>query len=294
MNDKIQSILKILIIIILIILALIFKFIPEYKDSKGSSDTYININEYESIIELKVNKKTNFLLVITKSKISNILFLDETSFCLYNQNIETNSLTEGIDKIITILIENKLLKEESEIILTKYNNEYYDEIKEILKNKMAEKYIGVTYIEEKNTIEEKASSLSLNSTDKDVCIKELELYSKEIIRYKKNNVSASSNDEEMISNINSSTSKLYADSIYNKITSYAINNQIVSQDITSSALPISLIPADAAGTIYPHIDSWYYIKENKVYAYIVIEENSIRYSYCYQGALENAKEGECQ
>lgn len=294
MNDKIQSILKVLIIIIMIILAMIFKFIPEYKNSKGSSDTYIDLNEYESIVEVKVNKKTNFLLIITKSKISNILFLDETSFCLYNENIETTSLTEGIDKIITILIENKLLSEESEIVLTKYNNKYYDEIKELLKNKITEKSLQVTYAEEKKTIEEKAASMSLNGTDEDISIKELELYSKEIIRYKKNNVSASSSNEENTHEINNTTSKLYADSIYKKITSYATSNQIVSQDVNSSALPISLIPADAAGTIYPNTDSWYYIKENSVYAYIVIEENDSRYSYCYQGTIENVKEGECK
>ena len=87
MNEKIQSLLKILIIVIAIILILVIKVIPEYKESKGSSDINVDINAYESIVEIKINNKSNFLLLIAKSKISNILFLEETSLCLYNQYI---------------------------------------------------------------------------------------------------------------------------------------------------------------------------------------------------------------
>ena len=46
--------------------------------------------------------------------------------------------------------------------------------------------------------------------------------------------------------------------------------------------------------IFMAIFVWYYIKENKVYAYIVIEERKLKYSYCYQESINNVKEGVCE
>lgn len=293
MNEKIYRILKILIIIIIIVLALITKAIPEYKATKGSSDIYINVEKYESLVELKINNQLNFILIISEQKISNILFLDETSMCLYNKNIEGNKLQDGINQIVNILIENNILEETTSITITKYKEEHYNKTKEYLTEVIKNNGIEVVYTELTTTLEEKVKSLSLTGTDEETCIKALESYSKEIIRYQKNNVSSNSNEENETSQINSVTSKMYADSIYQKITRYANENQITNQDVSSASLPINLIPADATGTIYPTLDSWYYIKENKVYAYIVIEEDN-KYSFCYQGTFENVKEGECQ
>ena len=75
MNEKIYRILKILAIIIIFVLVLITKIIPEYKETRGSSDKYINIEKYESLIEIKINNNLNFILIISEEKISNILLL---------------------------------------------------------------------------------------------------------------------------------------------------------------------------------------------------------------------------
>ena len=98
-------------------------------------------------------------------------------------------------------------------------------------------------------------------------------------------------EPEVTTEINDETAKMYADSIYEKITKYKNDNQITNQEISSSNLPIYLIPADATGIIYPTLESWYYIEEGKVYAYIVIEEE--QYHFCYQGEINKVKEGEC-
>lgn len=291
MNEKIYKVFKILIIIVLMVAALIIKIIPEYKETKGSSDTYINIETIENLVEININDQFDIILIVSEKKISNILFLDETSLCLYNENIEGNTLKNGINKILNILIDNNILVENTPVTIVKYKEEYYEEIKNYITEALNNYQLNIIYTENSNTIETKAKSLSLSGTNEEEYIESLELYSKEIIRYKKNNVSAQVSDENTLSEINDETAKMYADSIYEKITKYKNDNQITNQEISSSNLPIYLIPADATGIIYPTLESWYYIEEGKVYAYIVIEKE--QYHFCYQGEINKVKEGEC-
>ena len=65
MKEKNKTIIKIILVIILLIGTLVFKSIPEYKETQGSSDSYIDIESYTDIIEIKINNKPNFALVIT-------------------------------------------------------------------------------------------------------------------------------------------------------------------------------------------------------------------------------------
>jgi hypothetical protein len=55
-----------------------------------------------------------------------------------------------------------------------------------------------------------------------------------------------------------------------------------------------MIPADDEFKYYPSINSWYYVNDKKVYAYIefVIDDNNIK-SYCYNGSIDLVKEGVC-
>ena len=104
MKEKYKNILQIILVFILIICALIFKVIPEYNETKGSSDTYIDTEKDMDIIEVKINNTPNFGLVIIEDKISNILFFDQQSMCLYNKGIEGNAITNGTKTIVEILI----------------------------------------------------------------------------------------------------------------------------------------------------------------------------------------------
>ena len=71
---------------------------------------------------------------------------------------------------------------------------------------------------------------------------------------------------------------------------YAQN--VKDQEISDSNLPIQWIPASSNIEIYPTENSWYYIKDYQVYAYIELEGDH-NYSYCFSGSLENVKKGKC-
>ena len=98
MKEKHQIIIRVILVFLLIIGSLIFKVIPEYKETQGSSDKFITTDKYTDIVEITINNKPNFALVIEDKIISNILFFDQESICLYNQNIEGSTIKEGTKK----------------------------------------------------------------------------------------------------------------------------------------------------------------------------------------------------
>ena len=82
-----------------------------------------------------------------------------------------------------------------------------------------------------------------------------------------------------------------ADHVYKKLSTYA--KTVANQEKNSPNLLITDIPANAELTLYPTEESWYYIKEHKVYAYINLKLTSKSYDFCYNGSIENTKEGKC-
>lgn len=288
MKEKITTIIKICIIIIIMIGALFFKFIPEYKATQGSSDTYIDTKLYEDIIEFKVNNQTNFAIVTGKNRLLNILFFDKTSTCLYNQDIENQKIEEGITQILKLLIENDYIKENSTLTLIKYKGQDYEKVKNVLTNQFTTLAIQVNIIEQTMTIEDKTKEL--NITESNQPIRQLELYSKKIIRRVKNgNSSITITPEEPTEEL----SREYTDTIYKKIEIYARNNNITNQEIINPSLLITSIPANKEATIYANENSWYYIEDSKVYAYISITIANENYSYCYQASIDEYKKGQC-
>ena len=95
MKEKHKNILQIILVFILIIGALIFKEIPEYNKSKGSSDIYIDVEKYTDIVEITINNKPNFALVKQKIKYQIYCF----------------SMNKQCAYIIKILKEHLLIKE---------------------------------------------------------------------------------------------------------------------------------------------------------------------------------------
>lgn len=292
MKEKNKTIIKIILVIILLIGTLVFKSIPEYKETQGSSDSYIDIESYTDIIEIKINNKPNFALVITEKSISNILFFDVESLCLYNKNIEEKNITEGSKDIVKYLIENDYLKQNSVIVFTKYKDLAYNEVKKNIMETIKSFDIDVNLKEQKMTIAEKAIELNVTGNDEQEQLESIELLSKDIVRYSKNDVSGKI-DTPKIPTISKDNSREYTDNIYTKIELYARKNNIVNQSKESETLIITEIPANNTGTLFPNQESWYYIENGKVYAYISITEKGEKYSYCYQGYIDNYKEGQC-
>lgn len=291
MKEKHKNIIQIILVFILIIGVLIFKEIPEYNKSKGSSDIYIDLEKYTDIVEITINNKPNFALVITENKISNILFFDEQAMCLYNQDIEGTSINKGVNKVIEILIENNYLKQDYFLILTKYKSPSYNKIKESIMKSLNSLNTTVTLQEENKTLEEKGKDLSITTIEENELLKEIELYSKNVIRHYKNNVSGITQIKPEV--ITEETSREYADNVYKKIENYVRTNNIINQEKEDLTLEITKIPANNQGTIFPDETSWYYIQDKKVYAYISINHNNKNYSYCYKASIDDYKKGKC-
>lgn len=292
MKETTKYKIQLILVFLLMIGALLFKFIPEYKASKGSSDSYLNLSNADDIVEIKINNKPNFAIITEKDSIIGILFFDKESLCLYNQNIETKTIEDGVNTIVEILIENNYLKSSSTVTFTNYLDNSYQIVTNVFKNKLINMNVAMNYQELKSTLEIKAKFLDLDATDNEQIVKQLELYSKDIIRRSKNNISEYE-QTTIQQDITEEQAKEYTNNVYKKIENYVYENNIVNQDINNATLPITLIPATSSGNVFPDSTSWYYVQDSKVYAYISITHNSKNYSYCYQASIDEYKKGQC-
>ena len=101
------------------------------------------------------------------------------------------------------------------------------------------------------------------------------------------------NDKEETVVLSKTNSRTLSDNVYKKIENYIIDNNISNLDKDNDKLLITLIPADTSNKYYPTSNSWYYIKDKKVYAYIELNEAGNYYRYCYKGSIDDIKEGAC-
>jgi len=278
MNDKvIRIIIEVVIVIVLLGWYTYKEVIPELKEKYGSSDKIINSNLYKNMIELNIDN-TNFILVINKkNSIYHIFFLDKTSLVLHNKNIENTSIDNGLNKTIELLISNDLLNNSSSITLTRYNDESYNEFLSSFK-KVLEKYNLTNEIVEKtNTIENKCLELGINND----YLVNLDMYSKSISGIGNNNIVINKDTKELSNNV------------YKKIEEYIFNNNIDNLDKNNTELVITLIPSDKTLNYYPTSNSWYYVKDKKIYAYIEFQIDNKTSGYCYNGSIDLISEGEC-
>ena len=293
MKKSTQTKIELFIVFSLIIGFLIFKYIPEYKKSQGSSDKYFDISSIDNIVEIKINDNPNFALATSKNIIIGIFFFDKESISLYNQNIENTTIDNGIKRIVAILTENDYLKNSYTISFNQYINTQSKEVENAFKNAILNLNLSVIYVENTITLEEKALSLDITETEPEQIISQLELYSKNNIRHYKNDISDNDNNIIVDENITEESSKTYADNVYNKLQKYVSENNIVNQDALDTTLPIILIPASQSGKIFSDNTSWYYVKDGKIYAYISFTSNNESYSYCYEGTIDKCKKGQC-
>ena len=288
-KERLRFIIEILIVIGLIIYFTIKISIPGYKSTHGSSDNLLNTSRYKSLIEFKIGE-TNFGLIIDdKGKTYHLLFFDKTSLCLYNQNIENNDIEVVSNQIIRRLISNNYLKTTSNITITKYNDFYYDKTRNSFENYLNKYHINIAMKEEKNTIINKAKSLSKEriTTNKEA-LNELDSYSRYIID---NNEIEKVEEKESLDDI---LAKTYINNIYKSIEKYKDSNDIKNQSKEESTLDMTKIPGDEKGNYYPTSYSYYYVENSKVYAYIEIKDKQNIYSYCYNGSIDKYEKGECK
>ena len=290
MTEKNIQRISIISVIILVIGTMIFKAIPEYKESIGSSDNFIFASNYEDMVEFKINR-LNFAVITNQNKIIHILFFTKESLIFYNKDIENKSLEESINIIVNILVNTKNILNNDQIIITRYEDKSYTKIKQLLKEELSKYNYAITLTEKTSTLEERALKENISVTKKENIIMQLDLYSKEIISKYKNTSNVDVSTEK--TNLTEKIAKENANKVYKKLQNYVITNNIGVQDINDTKLPITLIPADQTLNLYPSPRSWYYVENGKVYAYIEFETNEIKYGFCYQGSIEENKKGEC-
>lgn len=284
MEKKIIVILEILIIGVAFLAYTFKEAIPEYKKSIGSSDKFINTDIYNKMYEFNIDNKINFSIIIDENNnIYHMFFFDKESTCLANKNIENNKLEEGLKKIYIGLIEKDYLTNTSNINIIRYDNKeniIYDIVSNLNRFYNIKGNINIS----DSTIENKINELKLDSIEESY-LKDLDLYSKEYIRLTKNVV---------LSKEESINTRKYSDNVYSKITNYMNMNGISNLNTNDTTLVINMIPGDEEHKYYPSINSWYYVKDKKVYAYIefIINDNNVK-GYCYEGSIDLVKEGVC-
>lgn len=291
MSKKILYFLEIFIIILASIYYIFKEVIPDYRKNIGSSDKMINTSIYKNMIEIKINNKVNFAILINdESKIYHLLFFSENALCLYNKNIENTEIYDGLEKIVKLLIENNLLDNFSNIKIIKYNDFYYKNFLNNFKLIFNKFNLKSDFFEIESNIKEKLLDVDLivkDEKDLENILINLDFYSKELIKSYKGKISTKYSmlkDEDVLS---------LSNNVYKKIEKYVIDNKIENLEKDNDELVISMIPIDSYLKYYPTTNSWFYVKDKNIYAYIELNLNEKNYKYCYNGSIDLVKEGVC-
>lgn len=254
-----------------------------------SGNVKLDTDKYLTSIEVK--SKSNFIIFINKKKkISNIIFLNGHSIkSLYKQNIEGKDISKGVELIVDKLKNSNEFNDDSNFQLIDYGNtNIYNEIKTEFNKEFVVYGVDKAILDGKSSLQEKLESLNYNvSNDQKDNLKELYNHSLNMIsKYRNMDFEEKQVKEEDIS--------LYASNVYNKLLTY--KGDIITQAKDSiTGIDITTINAtgDYQNELYASKDSWYYIENNQVFAYIKFDYNSKIYEYCFKGN-ENYTEGLCQ
>lgn len=287
MEKKLIIIAEIVFVVIAIGYYTVKELIPDLKKQYGSSDKIVNPEKCTNIIEIKINDDVDYMYLLDKEeKIYHIIFLSPSSLVLYNKNIENNNYDIVNKKSIEQFIKNNYLKTDSKISVTRYNNNNYIKYKDSLLSVLNYYNINTNIIENENDFVEMSRKIGVDPSSKSNMISELDYYSKELI-----NNNSNTNLKNIV--LDKDNSKKFSNNVYKKIEKYIQSNDIENLDMKDTRLIISTIPADDNAKYYPSINSWYYVKNKRIYAYIEFEENN-KYSYCYKGSIDSVYEGECE
>ena len=263
MNKKTMLYETIFTIIILAISVIIFY--PREEKTFGSSEKLVlSIADTANFFEIDEDNIQLGIMCNKKNIITALIFYTPNTLIFYNQNIEGKNINIGMDNIIEILKNNKYLKDNT-INIVRYKGEY----------KFDNKY---SINEKKDSLESLATKYGINSKDEKEILQEIYYKSKEFSRSQNSYLK---------------TVKKKSDYAYEKLLNYVSDNNIVNEDINSHKLDIILVPLSEEANNYPTNNSYYYVKDGLVYAYIEINLNENIYSYCYNGSIEEYRMGKC-
>ena len=258
----------------------IFIEIPEIKQSMGSSDHFINTSKYSYGFEVEIDHNTHFMYLFNKKNVVyHIFFLNSTSVSLYNQDIENLDYLEAFQKTIKILKEYGYLTSNSSIVLIKYGN-----VSNTVLSSFKKKLSSNNLVEEKNSnLKELALRQGIYEKEKTSILKNISIQSFEI---------AKEYEEYYLNFYKNQINSLHS-YVFQKLEEYVSFYQIDSIDKENVSYKIETIPIQWKDSIlYPSPNSWYYVKNKKITAYIEFMIQNNKYGFCY---LENqyTQEGDC-
>lgn len=284
----------VLVVIIAVALVVVFKSWPEYQATLGSSEKWFSEKNYKTGIEIKIDMGPEFFMVINEEKQLSYIFIEnENALSLVNKDIEGKQLKKAIPEIFQILLTNKQLENNKITIINYGDRNIYEDTLTLIKDTLTKNSKTNQIIEQTSTLEQKATEENLEEKEQSQVLWTLYLRSREFMDQAEEEKEPTTENKTETQKITKDMASTYANSIYQKIVTYMINSNIKNQSRDNGNLPIQYIPGDSENKVYPTTSSWYYIENYKVYAEITIASQNNNYTFCYQGAIEEKKEGLC-
>lgn len=284
----------VLVVIIAVALVVVFKSWPEYQATLGSSEKWFSEKNYKTGIEIKIDMGPEFFMVINEEKQLSYIFIEnENAVSLVNKDIEGKQLKKAIPEIFQILLTNKQLENNKITIINYGDRNIYEDTLTLIKDTLTKNSKTNQIIEQTSTLEQKATEENLEEKEQSQVLWTLYLRSREFMDQAEEEKEPTTENKTETPKITKDMASTYANSIYQKIVTYMINSNIKNQPRDNGNLPIQYIPGDSENKVYPTTSSWYYIENYKVYAEITIASQNKNYTFCYQGAIEEKKEGLC-
>ena len=235
-----------------------------------------------------------FFMVINEEKQLSYIFIEnENAVSLVNKDIEGKQLKKAIPEIFQILLTNKQLENNKITIINYGDRNIYEDTLTLIKDTLTKNSKTNQIIEQTSTLEQKATEENLEEKEQSQVLWTLYLRSREFMDQAEEEKEPTTENKTETPKITKDMASTYANSIYQKIVTYMINSNIKNQSRDNGNLPIQYIPGDSENKVYPTTSSWYYIENYKVYAEITIASQNNNYTFCYQGAIEEKKEGLC-
>ena len=280
-------VLEVIVVIAVVVYLAITKALPEYQKSLGSSEKIFSTDNYKTGIEFDITTGPAFFLVINKdNEVANIFIENEQAGVIANQEIEGKSIEDAIPEIFQKLIDANLIENQIIHAINYNDNEIYEKVISLAKNSLLSNAKTAQIVESKSTLQEKATRLNMEETEDSQILWTLYLNSADLIE----NLPKISSSTTV--NITRENASIYADTIYEKIITYMVNANVENQERDNTSMPIQYIPGNNENTVYASSDSWYYIRDYKVYAQITISGEE-SYTFCYMGSKADKKEGMC-
>ena len=260
-----RSILFETIITVVIFVVAVIIFYPREEQKVGSSEKLVlSISDTTNFFEIDVDNIQLGVMSNKKNIITALIFYTPNTLLFYNQNIEGKNIDIGMDQIIDILENNKYLSNNT-VNIIRYKGKY----------KFDSKY---NINEKKGSLESLAVKYGINAKEEKEILQDLYYKSKEFSRSQSNYLNIV---------------RKKSDYAYQKLVNYVNDNNIIDEDVNNHKLDIILVPLSEDANNYPTNNSYYYVKNGLVYAYIEINLNENIYSYCYNGSIEKYRMGKC-